>query len=129
MSSIEWKDIYCLGNDEIDFEHKIFVKIIQKIDKAVTERCSMQTLSRLLLELKKYADFHFQSEENFMMEIDYPDIVAHKSEHEKLLSQLQLTILRVEIGDLKPDVIADFLIEWFKNHTIIVDKKLVEFID
>lgn len=127
MSEIEWKDSYSLGNEEIDFEHKVFVKIIQKIDDAILNDCSMQVFNRLLLELKKYAAFHFQSEENFMMEIHYPEIIEHKAAHEKLLSQLQLIILRIEIGELKPRTLPGFLLDWFKDHTITIDKRLVEY--
>lgn len=128
MSKIEWKEEYELGVEEIDFEHRIFVKIIHKIDDAVVSGKDSFFINRLLLELKKYAQFHFQSEENIMIEKKFPLILKHKAQHEHLLSQLQLVLLKVEIGEDKIEELPHFLLNWFKNHTLEEDKKLADFL-
>jgi hypothetical protein len=35
--NVEWKSEYEVGNFEIDFEHQIFVRIIQKIQQTIEE--------------------------------------------------------------------------------------------
>lgn len=128
MSTIHWRDEYNLGIEEIDFEHKIFVKIIQKIERAIIEKKDESYINRLVQELKKYASFHFQSEENMMVEIKYPHLISHKLQHEHLLSQLQLVIVKVEIGEQDIRELPEFLLNWFKKHTLEEDKKLSKYL-
>ncbi len=128
MSEIEWKNEYSIGVEEIDFEHRIFVKIIRKIENAIQKESSERKVERLIQELIKYASFHFQSEENIMMDIKYANIVDHKKQHEQLLTRLQLVLLEIEIGQHNIATLPVFLIDWFRNHTLEEDKKLSSFI-
>lgn len=125
---IEWKDNYNLGIEEIDFEHRIFVSIIKKIDNAVNSDKD-KSLLRLILELKKYASFHFQSEENTMMDVNFPEIIEHKRQHERLLSKLQLIILQIEMNQIELNKLPQFLMKWFIDHTLEEDKKLANYLN
>lgn len=125
---IEWKEEYNLGIEEIDFEHRIFVSIIKKIDDVVNSDTE-KSLLRLIMELKKYAAFHFQSEENTMIDVNFPDIINHKNQHERLLSKLQLIILQIEMDQIELNKLPTFLMEWFVSHTLEEDKKLATFLN
>ncbi len=129
MSNIEWKEEYNLGIEEIDFEHRIFVKIIKKIEQHIIEGYDENYIQRLMFELIKYTSFHFQSEENIMVDIKYPEIINHKKQHEHLVSKLQLILLEIEIGQHQLEDLPVFLIEWFHGHTLGEDMKLAEFIN
>lgn len=128
MSEITWKESYNLGNVEIDCEHRVFVKIIQKIESAVDNKRGKSYVKRLLTELEKYAEFHFISEENIMIHFSYPAIVFHKREHELLLAKLRELILKVEIDQYPLEELASFLLKWFSEHTLGVDRNLIEFL-
>ena len=54
-SDLIWKEEYNVGDYEIDEEHKIFIKTIQKIDEAFLNQESNEYIERLLEELHKYA--------------------------------------------------------------------------
>lgn len=84
---------------------------------------------RLILELKKYAEFHFQSEENVMVDRMFPDLISHKQQHEKLLSSLQLVLFKIEVGEMDLKELPRFLFSWLKNHTLKEDKKLVTYLN
>lgn len=129
MAIVCWKDEYSLGVEEIDFEHRIFVKTIQKIEQAILENKGNQFINRLIMELLKYASFHFQSEENIMVDISYPAFLEHKTQHEHLLSQLQLVIVKIEIGEQKIQELPNFLLDWFKSHTLTEDLKLTKYLN
>jgi hemerythrin len=126
---IEWKKEYEVGNLEIDAEHKVFVKIIQKIQHAIEGQAEKKYLERLVLELLKYAEFHFCSEENVMLEIGYPEILDHKEKHEKLLAELRNLIFAFGFDKHETHELVDFLIGWFMNHTIEEDKKLSNYVE
>lgn len=130
MSSIKWDKKYEVGNVEIDSEHKVFVRIIQKIAHATEMGKNHNYLERLIYELLKYADFHFYSEETVMMEVNYPGIANHQKEHQKLLLKLRDIVSSVEVEDYsRPmDDLIKFLTDWFVTHTITVDKKLADYL-
>ncbi len=129
MTHIEWDNKYEVGNIEIDSEHKVFVRILQKIISAV-EKKNHKHIERLVNEIYKYADFHFHSEETVMIEIDYPDLSTHKKEHEKLLIELGNRISVSGDGEyIRPMTeLINFLMDWFINHTVSVDKKLANYL-
>ena len=127
MKKIEWNKKIEVGNFEIDSEHKVFVRIIQKIRNAVERDTNKQHVERLIVELLKYAEFHFCSEENVMFEIEYPDIIDHKYEHEKLLAELRNLIFAFGLDKQDVHELVNFLIKWFLNHTSIEDMKLARF--
>jgi len=124
MSTIKWSKKFEVGNFEIDAEHKIFVKIIQKIQNAKKNNRDKQFIESLVLELLKYAQFHFCSEENIMIENQYPDLLQHKKEHEQLLAELRNRIFSLKYEYIDFDNLESFLIRWFKNHTTTEDLKL-----
>jgi len=131
MPTIKWDKKYEVGNVEIDSEHKVFVRIIQKIENATEMRKNHSYVERLIYELLKYADFHFYSEETVMMEMNYPDIAMHKKEHQKLLLKLRDMVSIVEHEDYSRPMIdlIQFLTDWFVNHTTTVDKKLADYLE
>lgn len=131
MTNIEWKEIYEVGNLEIDSEHKVFVRIIQKIQNFAEKvekdgDHNKKHLERLVVELLKYAEFHFCSEENVMLEIEYPGIFDHKHEHEKLLAELRNLIFAFEMNKQDIDELITFLTDWFIKHTVKEDKNLAQ---
>ena len=131
MKKIKWKKKYEVGNYEIDAEHKLFVRIIQKFADSLTNKADNYYIERLINELLKYAEFHFYSEETIMIEIEYPDIIRHKQEHEKLLEQMRNMVMIVEMDDEKiyESDYTNFLLNWFVNHTIKQDQKLAKYIN
>ena len=127
MENIKWHPAFEVGNSKIDSQHEIFVNLIRKLIFAINKGKGAHYLSRLVLELEKYAEFHFVSEENLMIDIDYPEIVAHEKQHLELLGKFNLVLNYVELGKEKHEDFVTFLIEWFKSHTVNEDMKLAHF--
>lgn len=130
MEYLEWDKKYEVGNIEIDSEHRVFVRLIQKIITAVENKKNLLYIERLINEIYKYADFHFYSEETIMYEIDYPDIEMHQREHRELMLDLKnmIVVSNNESFSRPMSEFIDFLIKWFRHHTVNVDKKLAEYI-
>ncbi|HRS19073.1 MAG TPA: hemerythrin domain-containing protein, partial [Bacteroidales bacterium] len=82
MSLIVWNPTFETGIPEIDYEHKVFVSIIQRLESALQAKNKTQVINTIE-ELLKYADFHFTSEENIMIREEYPDYQWHKRIHER----------------------------------------------
>ena len=128
MMDIKWEKKFEVGHPRIDHEHQVFVELIRSVSLEAERDCSRERIARLLLKVKKYAEFHFISEENIMLDVAYPDFEHHKSEHEMLLFQLDDKLHRFRAGEIELDAIAEFMFTWFALHTTQVDKRIAEFI-
>ena len=121
---IIWDSGFETGIDRIDFEHKIFLELLNSFKKAIDKGKDPEELCRIISEIEKYAEFHFISEENFMARINYPDYRKHKIEHFELLEQFNLA----KFASCGFSKFHDFLKHWFIAHTTKSDIRLKEFI-
>jgi hemerythrin-like metal-binding protein len=128
MEPIQWKEEYEVGNYEIDAQHKMFIDLIEKIDREVREYPDKDYLNNLLCELKMYTEFHFISEENIMFRVGYPELLDHKKQHQALVEELgnRVYILNQKFVDFEE--LLDFLCTWFLEHTATEDTKLASFL-
>ncbi|MCG7873734.1 MAG: hemerythrin family protein [Candidatus Thiodiazotropha lotti] len=128
MIKVEWRQEFEVGYERIDFEHRIFLGLICDASVALELGLDHQRILRHLEEIKHYALFHFISEENIMLDIDYPGLESQKNEHQILLAQLDDKIhqYRNEVMDLA--TIVEFLFEWFALHTTQADTRLGRYI-
>ncbi|MEN8162698.1 MAG: hemerythrin family protein [Acidobacteriota bacterium] len=128
MKMLEWTDLLETGNQNIDAEHRVFVNLVNKLINAIDRGTNNPTMSRLILEIQKYAEFHFVSEENLMLEICYPDFDKHRRLHFELLEKFNINLNYLELGKRTHRDFAYFLVQWFKSHTIKEDKRIVSFL-
>uniref|UniRef100_UPI0032176464 bacteriohemerythrin n=1 Tax=uncultured Draconibacterium sp. TaxID=1573823 RepID=UPI0032176464 len=121
---IKWKSEFNTGIQRIDFEHRIFLELVNSFKIALDKKRPKEELVRILTEIEQYAVFHFISEENCMFLIGYPDLKEHQIQHFELLEKFNLTKYEKQ-GFSK---FYDFIKNWFINHTIFEDMKLKKFI-
>ena len=127
MIHTNWDKKFESGHERIDQEHKIFYALIENASKAAESHHSSTTRS-LLVEIRKYAEFHFLSEEKLMLKTNYPDYEKHKMAHTKLLESLDGKIIEFDKETVKLDEVAAYLFDWFTKHTLIVDKKMATYL-
>ncbi len=128
MFAVQWQKQFELGHERIDFEHRIFLGLIRAIADEVERSDNHDKLLRLLREVRKYADFHFLSEENIMLDHAYPQFEKHRQEHAALLARLDDNIHDFHSGTLGIEQIVEFLFQWFALHTTQEDKKLTSYL-
>jgi len=75
-----------------------------------------------------FAAFHFYSEENVMIAIDYPDLKAHKTQHHVLLELINEKLLGFQKGEDNAKEIEEFLLHWFIHHAMEEDVKIGKFL-
>jgi len=86
--------------------------LIRRLSVELTENEDTTYKNRLVQELVYYARFHFLSEENIMLKYGYPNIDKHRELHLALIDDLTY-----QRSSHSPDVLLDFLINWFITHT------------
>lgn len=128
--NIQWDHKFEVGHERIDFEHRIFLGLIRDLSVEAERNPQSPRVTRMLLEIHKYAEFHFLSEENIMLDVGYPHLVEHHRVHQRILTQLGDKIHQYQhqgVHDSAEDIVT-FMFEWFALHTTAEDKRIAEFI-
>ena len=125
----EWYDEYSIGVEEIDDQHKRFLKLIKATYELEDKTSEHEEARKLLDELMTYALFHFNSEELLMKKYLYPHYMDQKKQHGELIKELELNVEEVKAG--KGDMInlLCFLMNWFVDHDHYYDKKFGEYVN
>ena len=61
---LEWESDFETGNEYVDLQHRFFVDLINRVGANFKKTDDVVYIEKLISELRKYADFHFTSEEN-----------------------------------------------------------------
>ena len=96
---IEWDDKYSVGISRIDDEHKQFIDIINKAIATKKHNDDPEELKKVLHSITRYAITHFSTEENYMIEFNYPEYQYHKEEHHDFSKKVIEYCDRVIDGD------------------------------
>ena len=109
---LEWDSKYEVGNERIDAEHRIFLKLIGELREALYKNATKERLVRLFNVIAKYAEFHFASEEDLMTECQYPEQTHHAYLHNVLLREVKDSFMRFQQDSLSSEDVSEFLLIW-----------------
>jgi hemerythrin len=122
---------YQVGVEQIDREHRQLFEIVARVYDSLEARDDKaQSLIRAAAaELLDYTATHFTSEEGLMEQAGYPDLEAHRQQHEHLLSRARDMEMRIEIEDKYVAVeLSQFLYRWLIEHIEASDRKFGEYL-
>ena len=122
-----WKEIYSVGNVEIDKEHKKLFDIAQDAFTQVEETQRNAKIKEVLTELYTYMKTHFKHEEKFMKELNYPLLEEHKILHHNIIEKIntfikQLPNMEESIFEKELAQIIDIALV---HHIIQEDRKII----
>ena len=134
---IEWRNTWSLGIDAIDQHHQelavIFNNIVEIYLNNNNEQVDSEQRSHLMHEMLMTFNLkvreHFQSEEELMLETNYPGRTEHAREHLMLLAELNCYTrdIEKELDSINMGTLNS-LKAWFISHITDSDKKLAEYI-
>jgi hemerythrin len=124
MSEFDWKETYSVGVEEVDRQHKDFLKLINRLNILHGKGDPPVLISRYLHELGVYAAYHFVSEENIMFLLKFPELPRQEAEHQKLLGAFSQKVKDYQAGSESVDSLLQFLMDWFVGHTSLEDRKI-----
>jgi len=130
MPLMEWNDRLSVGISQFDNEHKKLVSMINELFDAVQSGRGKESLGHILDGLIDYTKTHFANEEHYMEKFSYPDLKAHRTEHETLTKQvvdIQRKYHQGATAMLSMEVMT-FLKNWLIKHIQGTDKKYGPFL-
>lgn len=125
---IHWHSKYETGHPRIDFEHRVFLDLLAEFAAQIEAETDPARLRRTVTEIYKYADFHFFSEENIMLNVGYSEYAHHHTLHQALLGELREFINSMALDSLRGEAMVEFLVRWFATHTAGEDLKLAVYV-
>ncbi len=122
---------YLVGVEQIDSEHRQLFEIVARVYDSLeaTDDKAQSLIRDAVAELLEYTATHFTSEEGLMEQAGYPNLGAHRQQHEHLLSRARDMEMRIELDDKYVAVdLNQFLYRWLIEHIEASDRKFGEFL-
>ena len=99
---LAWRDIYSVGNEELDSQHKKMLQLITELHRALDCGQTEQELRRIIQEACDYAKLHFKTEESLLTSCNYPDLPEHRRVHQDYVNRVEsIVLLRQACGGRK----------------------------
>lgn len=129
MKELIWDKTLSVSVDEIDADHQRLVELLNLFNRAVAEDESPDYREALLEELIACTVWHFRHEERLMLRYHYPDLPAHKAEHQELIdSVIAFQQNYQRDGGKISEADFEYLEHWLTEHILIMDMKLGEWL-
>ena len=122
---IEWDELFSVNNEEIDDQHRKWIAIINDLhDRMMKGDISLSTTLNAMKSMKEYVKYHFEYEEEYMREINYPGMAEHISIHARFYVLINQYYNDIKSGKMVLNrEIMSILTNWLKDHILRVDKK------
>lgn len=127
MRLFSWSDDLSVGHKFIDDDHRKLVDMVNDFHEAMQEGKGNEVINKVLDDLTKYTREHFRREEAEMQRIRYPQYLAHKLEHDKLLAEVSELQASMRSGKAMLSIkVSKFLRDWLLTHIKQTDKLLAK---
>jgi hemerythrin-like metal-binding protein len=128
MAFFEWDESISLGIPIIDEQHKALFGWINTLNEAVNNGDGSEAVGEVIWKLITYVTEHFSEEERMMLSWNYPDIVAHRKEHDQFVERLRKIQVEFIDGDEMSKNVLDFMVDWLVSHIKGTDQGYKSFV-
>ena len=129
MTLVEWQDEFKIGIDEVDFEHREMIDIINESYIEAKKENSSEAVMDFLGEIFEKISAHFALEEKLMRKWDYDQYEDHKEDHELLLDSIRdIMDEYMDSSSMDDEYFGELLKNWFVNHFASKDARLHEYL-
>ncbi len=122
----KFQQIYSTGIREIDEQHKLLFDAMNGLRLS-----NENTHWDLVMAIETYALTHFEAEEKYMQEYNYPFYWSHKDKHSEFLKKyriLKSLYTNEELSNNFVSKLSSFVESWILDHYQEEDMCLVEFL-
>lgn len=117
MELIEWREEYSVKVDQLDRQHKVIFRIVNRLADVDKINLDPRQLGEILDTLRQYTNTHFTLEEELMEQAGYAHLEEHKQSHAiltKRIAQLCYDVMKKK-KTVNDDIMV-LLKEWWVNH-------------
>ncbi len=120
MEILKWDDRFSVGNEEINYQHKMLFDFTNNLISSLGRSYGQNEIEEILEDLIAYTEYHFTFEEELLK--NHPSIVGHRKIHAEFVAKVHH--FEAEFKKGKVEISSDlfsFLVSWIKNHVLDTD--------
>jgi len=126
---LRWDDSYSVGIAVLDEDHKRLLNLINQLQTAAHYHTSDEYEQEAFDALIDYTKTHFRREEELMAQYGYPQLEAHKHQHQEMIAEVSRMLLAYqENRDATIEGTIRYLQTWLLNHIKGTDKEYSAFL-
>jgi hemerythrin len=116
MTHLAWKDEFSVGVAVMDDDHRALLEIIGRLYQALSSGAERQAPLKICDELIAHTLVHFEHEERWFDNLQYPRSVHHRRMHEKL--KQRIVDFRTQLCAEPPPALEQFELftDWLAHH-------------
>lgn len=130
-----WKEKYRVGVTLIDQQHEELFKRVSDFIQTVQSKDNWEEkiykVKETMAFMQEYVVIHFDEEEAYQEEINYPDINNHKEAHVKFKEAIDHYVKIFNQDGYSEELVQEFgakLMTWLINHVAVMDQKIGEYV-
>lgn len=126
----EWDDRYCIGEPNIDSQHRRLFQICERVMKIFQyddEARNQRTVAEAVKYLKNYTMEHFANEEAYQRAIGYEGFAEHHQKHEEFTQTILDEEKILEESGYTPENVEQFVKivnNWLVDHIMRCDQAI-----
>lgn len=119
----QFTDDCLIGVEKLDNEHRELFRIINDAMELLGNEFKedkYDDIVQLLKELRDYADYHFRHEEQYMEEINHPELLIQKRQHMEFAAKMNELNTIVDFREQHEvlEELLKYLVTWLYRHII-----------
>ena len=125
MPLMNWDETMSVGVKKLDDQHKILIGLINDAYEAI-QKHDEHHMTKLIEQMRAYANEHFATEEGLMRKHGYPGIENHIFKHAKFNSEVD-EFKKKQFEKTNLSQIFVFLSRWLTTHIMDEDRQYVSY--
>ena len=129
---ITWNDKYLTSIEIIDSQHKKIFKCVNNLFDAIENVETKEKILEIISCIDFYTTEHFDTEEKYMLELDYPEYIEHKNAHEvfkKVYEEIRYNyVYKQDVVYVLAVHLNQTMADWLDYHLQNEDQRLAEFL-
>jgi hemerythrin len=123
MDSLAWTESLSVGHELIDSHHKKLFSILDELIACVDQGGGIESIRRVLSELIEYAKYHFSTEEEILVQANYPFLDLHRHSHQTISVRIAEMMDKMDADNYSHIAVElhVFLVGWLVHHIEIED--------
>jgi len=126
-----WDPFLSVGEPMIDLQHQRLFAEFHRLRAALDQGEPTERLHELLAFLTSYADAHFRCEEKLMSANGFPELKAHRRDHDAFRAFVGAVTREIEAGGPPLELYgrtAGYVRDWLLTHVNTFDRRFGEYL-
>lgn len=127
---MKWKERYSVGIPVLDAQHKQLFRMSDQLDGDLKQGLRSEEIEETLVHMGEYATRHFQMEEKYMTEVEYPGLEQQQKIHGKFTETFHGMYEDFKENGLSQGVVEGLrrdLTNWIRDHVVGIDQQFGEY--